>query len=73
MDKDQAKPASLTAIEGGRAALEIEALLTIPHDFAKFLQLSRALARPANSQLRVVTPRSPEVGDDAAHRPAPDA
>jgi hypothetical protein len=58
----------LVAIEGGRAALEMQALLTIPHDFQKFLAMTRALQRPANSLLALVpsTPLPPPV-------PAPEA
>ena len=51
----------LTAIQGGRAVLEEQALLTIPHDFQKFLRLTRALQRPANSQLAVVPGTTPET------------
>jgi hypothetical protein len=52
MDHSPTPP--LVGIEGGRAALEMEALLTIPHDFQKFLAMTRALQRPANSALVLV-------------------
>jgi hypothetical protein len=52
---------ALTVIQGGRAALEVQALLTIPHDFQKFLRLTRALQRPANSLLAVVPGTMPET------------
>ena len=52
---------AFAVIQGGRAALEEQALLTIPHDFQKFLRLTRALQRPANSQLAVVPGTTPET------------
>lgn len=55
------KNAELVVVNGGRAALEEQALLTIPYDFQKFLRLTRALQRPANSLLAVVPERTPET------------
>lgn len=68
MEKDQAKPVPLTAVSGGRAALEMEAVLSFPHDVEKFLRITRSLARPANSQLRAVPPGSQGADGDAAHQ-----
>lgn len=55
------KNAELVVVNGGRAALEEQALLAIPYDFQKFLRLTRALQRPANSPLAVVPGTTPET------------
>ena len=54
---------TLAAVPGGRAALEEQALLAIPFDFQKFLEISRSLKRPANSPLSVVPSTTPDTGD----------
>jgi hypothetical protein len=43
----------LQVIQGGRAALEIEALRYISTDFQKFSDISRSLAPAANNKLKL--------------------
>ena len=70
MDQDTSRKA-LTVVKGGRADLELEALLSIPYDFEKTKRIIRSLARPANSPLAVVGSGSVEDHDeslpDASH------
>jgi hypothetical protein len=55
------KKTKLQAIEGGRAALELEALLNLPKDFEKFLEIARSLAPAANGQLQLVDKSADEI------------
>ena len=76
MNKDDSKqpPAPratpvLSLLKGGRADLELEALLSIPYDFEKTKRIFRTLALPANSALTEVSPGS-AVSADALPRVA---
>lgn len=54
---------ALALVKGGRADLELEALLSIPFDLDKTKRIFRSLARPSNSVLRAVPPNSAEDND----------
>lgn len=49
----------LQAIDGGREALELEALLSFPTDFEKFVATMRSLAPAANDKLKL----APKLGE----------
>jgi hypothetical protein len=55
----------LTLVNGGRADLELEALLSIPFDFEKTKRIFKTLARSANSPLKAVPPNSKEDSDES--------
>ena len=57
-------PDPLQLIQGNRAALELEALLSIPHDFQKFLAIARQLGSAANDAFGVALEVTPKADGD---------
>lgn len=63
-------PDALQLVQGNRAALELEALLSIPHDFQKFLAIARQLRPAANDAFGMVLQVTPVAGGDESSAPS---